>query len=198
VLKVALTGNFGSGKSFILGVFKGLGAFCVDADEIVAGLLCQPDVLAMIKEAAGEEVFEGGNLVKKRLADRVFSNPELRRKIEGIIHPLVIERIETLLAGSSARVAVVEVPLLFEKGLEGMFDRTITVCAGEELAVKRLGLHGISPEEAKRRIAAQMPVQEKMKRSDYVILNDGTREEAAGQAEKIYRGLLALSGRSTK
>ncbi len=181
----------------MLGLFARHGAFCLDADRIVAELLSERDVLERIKRVAGCEVFEGnGKLIKKRLADRIFSDSALRKCVEDIIHPLVTDRINKELSSANAPVAIVEMPLLFEKGLEGMFQKTITVSTDEEVALERLEEAGFTREDALKRLGVQMPNTEKARRADYVIKNEGTKEETGRQAERVYQELLALSRRN--
>ncbi len=192
---MALTGNYGSGKSTVLAIFKRLGALCIDADRIVAELLEDGDVLERIRKAAGDGVFEGDGLSKNKLAGLIFTDGAARAAVEGIIHPMAIGRIEEALSKSGAEVAFVEVPLLYEKGYEGAFDKVIAVYADEQTALARLEEGGVSRESARQRLAVQMAIAQKIKRADYVINNQGDIEETARQARRIYEDLAGKGGR---
>ncbi len=190
MVKVALTGNYGSGKSRVLSVFREMGAFCIDADRIVAELLEDREVLDMIRKAAGDGVFEEEKLSKKKLAGLIFADPAVRASVEGIIHPLVIKEIEESLSkNSSAPIAFIEIPLLYEKGYEHMFDRVIAVYVDEKTALARLMAQGIPPASARQRLSVQMPLLEKVARADYVINNQGAIEETIWQAKRIFEEL---------
>lgn len=194
MVKAALTGNYGGGKTFILKLFREMGAFTLSADGLVEELLKNCSVQEEIRKVAGNGHFDCKKdlpVVKERLAELIFSDPEIRRKVEDILHPLVLKEIEAALRKVKADMAVIEVPLLFEKGYEARFDKTIAVYASDETAIKRLGKAGIPPSDAIRRLAAQMPISEKVKRADYVINNESSPEETKKQVKKIYREMLA-------
>ncbi len=196
MLKVALTGNYGSGKSRVLQAFSDMGALCMDADRIVAGLLEDPGVLEMIRKAAGDGVFVGGRLSKRKLADLIFADAAVRGAVEGIIHPLAIRKIdETLEKTKNSRTAVafIEIPLLYEKGYERLFDKVIAVYVDESTALARLMAQGISPDSARQRLSVQMPLLEKVARADYVINNQGGMEETVWQARRIFDELVQMA-----
>jgi dephospho-CoA kinase len=189
MLLVGLTGNYGMGKSAVLSMFEKLGAFVLDADTIVASLITEKNVLDKIKGLLGENVLhENGSLNKKLVADIIFKDDELRHALEDIIHPLVFDRINLLLKklGSREKIIIVEIPLLYERGYEERFDKTIAIYTTEETALNRLSKAGIGREEAIPRLRSQIPIKEKIKRSDFAIDNNGTIEETQAQAEKIY------------
>ncbi len=189
MLLVGLTGNYGMGKSAVLSMFEKLGASVLDADKIVASLVTEKDVLDKIKGLLGDGVlYENGSLNKKLVADIVFKNDALRHALEDIIHPLVFGRINLLLKKLSGKekIIIVEIPLIYERGYEDRFDRTITIYTTEETALNRLSKVGVGREEATLRLRSQIPVKEKIKRSDFAIDNNGTIEETQAQAEKIY------------
>jgi dephospho-CoA kinase len=193
VLLVGVTGNYGMGKSTVLRLFKELGGIVIYTDEIVDSLLRETDVLEKIRKVLGESVFlKNGSLSKKRVAHIVFNNDSLRRSLEDILHPLVFRKINLLLNTEDFRnkVILVEIPLLFERGYESRFDRTITVYAAEESALRRLEKEGISRRKSRLRLKAQLPIEEKIKRPDFIIDNNGTIEETMSQVERIYKELL--------
>jgi len=193
VLLVGLTGNFGMGKSAVLSVFQKLGALTLDTDKIVASLLAEKDVLGKIRNILGDAVFhKDGSLNKRKVAEIIFRDEALRHSIEDILHPLVFGKIDLFLEKNvtACKVAVIEVPLLFEKGYQEIFDRTITVYCKEEEALARLGKEGINREDALLRLRSQLPVVEKIRRSHFAIDNNGSISETQRQAEKIYGWLV--------
>ncbi len=196
MLLVGLTGNYGMGKSTVLGTFGKLGAITVGADGIVDELLSDAAVLDKMRKALGASVFsEDGSLDRAKVASVIFKDKGRRDVVEEILHPLVFERIEELLDDfdrneTKGKIVIIEIPLLFEKGYAGRFRRTITVYANEETALERLGQRGISREDARARMDAQMPIHEKMRMADFTIDNSGAREETEEQVKALYEKLL--------
>jgi len=193
MLLVGLTGNYGMGKSTVLAMFKQLGAHVIDSDEIVKTLLEEKDVLKRLKEILGSGVFRSnGSLDKSKVAAAIFQNSRLRQSTEDLLHPLVFNRIDSLLEGIKRKdkVIIIEVPLLFERKYEAGFNRTITVYAGEDAALYRLEKKGVDRKEALLRVNSQLPVDAKIRKSDYVIDNQGSSDETFVQVKEIYRKLL--------
>ena len=193
MLLVGLTGNYGMGKSAILSAFQKLGAITLDTDKIVESLLAEKDVLGKIRNILGDTVFyKDGSLNKREVAGKIFTDEVLRHSIEDILHPLVFGKIDLFLEKNvnACKVVIIEVPLLFERGYEERFDRTITVYCQEETALARLGKEGINREDALLRLRSQLPVAEKIRRSHFAIDNNGSIAETERQAEKIYGRLV--------
>jgi len=193
VLIVGLTGNYGTGKSSVLRMFGELGAIVIDADKIVDSLLEDRSVLEKIKEMLGGKVFsEDGRIDRVKVATLIFQERKLRDALEGLLHPLVFQRMEDTLRDvkGEGSIAVIEVPLLFEKGYAWRFDRTITVYAKEETSLRRLEQSGVLRTDALMRMRAQMPIGEKMEKADYVIDNSGSLDQTRSQVAEIY-GMLA-------
>ena len=188
-----LTGNYGMGKSAVLQMFRELGAVTIDADWVVQQLLSEKQVLKKIKTLLGAGVFDKkGAPDKSKIAQRIFRNKSLRLKLEDLIHPLVFEGIDDFFrkTKNGSKVFIVEAPLIFERGYEGRFDKMITVFTKETTAINRLSLHGIPPKEVIERLKCQLPIKEKIKRSDYKIDNSGLPEKTKKQVEAVYRELL--------
>ena len=191
---VGLTGNYGSGKSTVAGMFGDLGARTLDADEIVRRLLVEPDVIKEIVEAFGEEAVSGGVVDKKWLAEWVFRDPHARITLEDILHSRVFRRISeeiSQLSPDGACIVIVEASVIFERGHQGKFDRIITVFSSVETALERLKAKGVSEEDSAKRLATQLPVEIKMRGSDFIIDNDKDIENTREQVRTIYQTLLS-------
>ncbi len=186
---IGLTGSFGSGKSTILKMFHRLGARVVSADEIVHELLRRPDVKSEIRKVIGQEVFNGPDLDKERLARRIFSSEMDRKKLEQILHPLVYKEVIALNKAHPESIVVAEIPLLFESKRKDDFDLVVLVTCEPEIAIQRLEKRGFSRQEALARLKAQMPVSEKVKMADYIIDNSGPLDEAERQVHTLWMRL---------
>jgi dephospho-CoA kinase len=193
MLLVGLTGNYGMGKSIVLSQFEKLGAITLDSDKIVEFLLSEKETMKRIKKLMGNTVFDkDGNLMKKKVADLIFKNDILKSSFEDLLHPLVFEKIESFLKTITNQhaVVVIEVPLLFERGYEGRFKKTVTVFTDEKTAFQRLGKSGVSRDDAMQRLQSQLPVEVKTTKSDFKIDNNGTLEETMTQVTALYKKLL--------
>jgi dephospho-CoA kinase len=196
MLLIGLTGNYGMGKSTVLSMFEKLGAAILDTDKIVESLLTEKDVLEKIRGLLDDKILdENGSLNKRKVADLIFKNNKLRYLLENILHPLVFERIEFFLdkINKKDEIILIAVPLLYERGYEERFDRTITVYTQEETALNRLEKEGITREEAVLRLKAQLPIEDKTRRSDFAIDNNGTIEKTMSQVKKIYKKLREVA-----
>jgi dephospho-CoA kinase len=188
-----LTGNFGSGKTSVLEEFGGLGAFTINTDKIVAGLLEKTDVLEKVEGIFGSHVFDlEGRLLRKRVARIIFMDVGLRTAIEDLLHPMVFSEMEKTLKDVKENVVVVEAPVIFERGYQDRFDRIITVYADFTTVLKRLAQTGIPSEEVYLRHGCQMPASEKINRSDFSIDNNGTEEQTVQRVREIYLELSAI------
>lgn len=174
---VGLTGAVAAGKSEALSAFGKLGAETLSSDQVVHAVLALPEVGAKLVERWGADAAPGGEVDRARVGAIVFGRPEELAWLEGVLHPLVGERVAAWRAGlgEDARLAVVEVPLLFETGMEPSFDATVAVVAGEEVRAERAG--GRGTELFAEREARQLSQDEKASRATHVLANDGTREE---------------------
>jgi len=195
MLRVAITGGIGTGKSVVLAEFAACGAPVVDADALVhAALAAGSPAVAEIRRRFGDGVIgAGGAADRARLGAVVFADSQARRDLEAILHPAVYRAIEAWMgaqAAAGAALAVAEIPLLYETGHEGDVDCVVvTACdAGEQLR-RTVGRPGISEDDARRRIAAQWPLAEKVRRADFVIATDGTIDETRRQARTVYEAL---------
>jgi len=193
VLLIGLTGNYGMGKSSVLPMFQRLGALTLDTDKMVKSLLREKPVLKKIKGLFGNDIFnKNGSLNKKKVSHVIFQNDRLRRSLEDILHPLVFEKIHLFLSKSKCqdKIIIIEVPLLFEGGYENSFDKIITIFSQEEKALNRLKKKGIKPLEAVQRLKYQLPIEEKIRRADFIIDNNMTIDQTRRQVKIIHKKLV--------
>jgi dephospho-CoA kinase len=172
-----LTGGLGAGKSEALRALGELGVATLSTDAVVAELLQTDELRERLVERLGPDVAPDGVIDRAAVAERVFGDAEAREWLERELWPRVGLRVaewRQALAGSEP-AAVVEVPLLFESGMESVFDHTIAVVADEDVRAERAGARG--HEAVESRNARQLPQDEKAQRADFVVRNDGTLEE---------------------
>lgn len=190
MLMAALTGNFGMGKSYVLSLFRELGAVTLESDRIVGMLLKERGVIQNVTEILGDDVVTPeGSLDKKAVARKIFHDREMKDKLEALLHPLVFEKVRdfTKKIKNKDSLVIVEVPLLFEGDYQAGFEKVITVCTSDETALKRLAMVGVSESDALARLRNQLPISEKKVRADYVIDNSGSKEQTKKQVEDVYR-----------
>jgi dephospho-CoA kinase len=198
LLKIAITGGAGSGKSTVARMFKDLGAAVIDADEVARAVVApgQP-AWEEIKRTFGPEFFqEDGTLHRDKMAARVFSDPKARERLNKIIHPRVIGEMARRLRDLESRGAdlvLVEVPLLFEVGLPSAYDRVIVVYVGPEEQRQRLRNRDRRGEaEITGILEAQWPLKDKRAQADYVVDNGGGLEDTSRQVENLWQDLKNL------
>jgi dephospho-CoA kinase len=177
---VGLTGGIAAGKSEALQALERLGAATLSSDAVVHELLTTGDIRDRLVERFGDRVAPGGEIDRGAVAEVVFADPDERGWLEGLLWPRVGERIaawreEVDRADPPPRAAVVEVPLLFEAGMEAAFDATIAVVADESVRDERAGGRGHRGVES--RTSRQLSQDEKARRADVVVRNDGTLDE---------------------
>ena len=189
VLRIGLTGGIGSGKSTVSELLTERGAVLVDADRIAREVV-EPGTpgLAAVVEAFGDGVMgRDGALDRPGLAAIVFADPEARRRLDGIVHPLVRARAAELAAAAPPDAVVVhDVPLLVETGQAGHYDLVLVVEADPEIRVRRLVGRGMSEDDARARIAAQASDEQRRAVADVVLDNSGTRAELAAQVATFW------------
>ena len=177
---VGLTGGLGAGKSEALRALEELGAAVLSTDRVVHDLLSSGEVRDLVVERLGPEVAPKGALDRSLIAERVFGDDEARAWLEEALWPRVGERVTAWREGLTAaqpppRAAVVEVPLLFESGMDAAFDHTVAVVAGEAIRTERAGARGHAALD--ERTGRQLSQEEKSQRADFTVRNDGTLKE---------------------
>jgi dephospho-CoA kinase len=177
----------------VLAAFSRLGAATLSSDAVVHELLDDPEVTARLLERWGGEVVADGTVDRGRIGAIVFDSTEELAWLESLLHPLVGERVAEWrdALAPDLELAVVEVPLLFETGMEDAFDATVSVVAADETRARRAGLRGIALLES--RSDRQLPQAEKAARATHVITNDGSLEELETQVAALMRRLTAPS-----
>lgn len=200
MIRAALTGGIATGKSYCLARFAELGAPTIDADDLARSVVAPgtPGLAAVSRRFRAHVIQPDGTLDRAALADIVFADPDARRDLEAIIHPLVYRGIERWFAevardGQSAGIA--GIPLLFETGRETEFDVVIATLCSRDLQLSRLAARGMSREEAIRRIESQIPADAKAERAGHVIDTNGSFETTDAQVRAIWSALTAASER---
>ncbi|HEY7455874.1 MAG TPA: dephospho-CoA kinase [Solirubrobacterales bacterium] len=188
-LTIGLTGGIAAGKSEALSAFGRLGAATISSDAVVHELLETEPLLPRLTERWGDEVAPEGNVDRERIGSIVFADAEELKWLEGQIHPLVGERIGAWLGAlpEQTEVAVVEVPLLFESGMEGAFDTTVAVVATDELRRERAASRGHALVD--EREARQLAQEEKATRAEHVVENDGSVEDLERELSALVESL---------
>lgn len=185
-LTIGLTGGIAAGKSEALAAFSRLGAATLSSDAVVHELLDSEPLVGRLVERWGAEVAPGGTVDRARIGEVVFADPEQLTWLERQIHPLVGERIGGWLAGlpPETEVAVIEVPLLFESGMEEAFDTTVAVVTEDELRRERAAARGHALVD--EREARQLAQAEKAERAEHIVENHGSLEDL----ERALSGLI--------
>jgi dephospho-CoA kinase len=192
-LTIGLTGGIAAGKSEALAAFERLGAATISSDAIVHELLDREPLLGRLAERWGEEVAAAGRVDRSRVGEIVFADPDELAWLESQIHPLVGERLGSWFGSLPAgtEVAVVEIPLLFETGMDGVFDATVSIVASEEARRERAAARGHTLVD--EREARQLTQDAKADRADHVIQNDGTLADLEAALSSLIAGLRGPS-----
>jgi dephospho-CoA kinase len=176
-LTIGLTGGIAAGKSEALAAFSRLGAATLSSDAVVHELLDSEPLIGRLVERWGPEVAPEGSVDRNRIGELVFADPEQLTWLEQQIHPLVGERIGRWLIElpAATEIAVIEVPLLFESGMEGAFDTTVAVVTADEVRRERAAARGHALVD--EREARQLAQEEKAERAEHTVANDGSVED---------------------
>jgi dephospho-CoA kinase len=198
MLRVALTGGIGSGKSSAAEIFAALGAVVVDSDEIARKVLDRESVgFGEVVAAFGDQILAAGEIDRKKLGQLVFSDPIARKKLEQITHPLIRKEFERIIKTAPENSIVInQIPLLAESKYDYKFDYVIAISAPIEVRKNRLLQRGMKSYEIEQRLAAQANDADRAKISNEVIENSGDLSQLTTNVEKVWRKLLALQSKN--
>jgi dephospho-CoA kinase len=194
--RVALTGGIATGKSHVRAQFEALGAATIDADVLARDAVAPgtPGLRAVLSRFGPDVLDASAGLDRRKLGAIVFSDPGARRDLEAIVHPEVRRATNAWFASrnpAAHRFAVADVPLLYETGLDRDFDLVIvTACEPAAQLQRLMARDGLTDAEARQRIAAQLPLDEKIRRADYVIRTDGTRDATSAEVRRVVSQLV--------
>lgn len=189
---VGLTGGFGSGKSFVAGLFKRKGAKLIDADRLAHKTLKKGSATyKKIVAAFGKSILDrAGSIDRRKLGKIVFDDRKRLKKLNSIVHPVVIRKIKERAASSGSDVLVLDAPLICETNLSGLMNVMIVVKSSREKQIDRcVKKFNMKEADVCKRMACQMPLKSKMSKADYIVDNNGTRKETEKQVIKIWQEL---------
>jgi len=196
MLKIGVTGSAGSGKSLVCEGFRRIGLVTLDCDEIARQVVApgQAAYNQVIKAFGPKVLAPDRTLDRPALRRMIVTTKGSREKLESILHPVIINETVRQMdeaVQSAHKSCAVEVPLLFELGMEGLFDVVVVVTAPDSTLVDRIaGRDGVDRKSAQKLLSIQMPQSEKVKRADYVIENSGGPEAVLDSAGVLYRKLV--------
>lgn len=189
---VGLTGGIASGKSTVSNLFRKCGIEIVDADKVAKEVSEKKESIEKISSIFGKDILDSdGKIIREKLREKAFKNRELLQELNKIIHPQVMEYFKRKKEKNSKdEILIFDIPLLYEAKMEYLCDKIIVVGVDTQKQIRRVvARDGSSEELAKKIISNQMSLDEKIKKADIVIMNDGTLEELEEKVMKIYREL---------
>ncbi|CCQ93605.1 Dephospho-CoA kinase [[Clostridium] ultunense Esp] len=190
---IGLTGGIATGKSTVSALLASRGAYLIDSDQIARQVVerGEPAYEEIVKHFGKQVLLPDGQIDRKELGRIVFANPEERAILEKITHPHIFREIKKRIEVAKAegkKLIFLDVPLLFETGLDRQVDLTLLIDTDERIQLERLIKRDqLSREEAERRIEAQMPMGEKRKKADYILSNRGSIKELEEEVERFLK-----------
>lgn len=187
--RIGITGGIATGKSTVTTILRQLGAQVIDADEIARDLT-MPGGLA-----TSAILKRFGTLDRKVLSSIIFTDEKSRNDLNTIVHPLVQQQMEMIIAASCEKIIVLDIPLLYESSMDTLVDEVWVVHIPEQMQLYRLmARNGLTKTEALARIHSQMPIDEKLQRADEGIDNAGTIEQTHHQVEVLWQEAQRKAG----
>ncbi len=199
-MKIGVTGGIGSGKSLVCSVFAHLGVPVYPADRRARELMgSSQEIRQQLTHLLGEEIYRDGYPDRARLAEAIFSDEKIRRRVNGIVHPVVFRDFEAWASSFSGKPYVIqEAAIIFESGADTLLDGVINVYAPVEVRIARvMQRDGITREAVRARMRSQMSERERQKRAGHTIVNDGQRmviPQVIRIHEQILRDVKHLTG----
>jgi dephospho-CoA kinase len=196
VRRIALTGGIASGKSHVRAQLASYGVPTIDADQLARDVVAlgTPGLAAVVRRFGADVLNVSGALDRRKLAGIVFADPAARRDLEAIVHPAVQQATDSwfdTLDAAAHPFAVADIPLLYEVGREQAFDAVIVAACKPETQVRRvMARDAVTETDARQRLAAQLPIEDKIRRADYVVRTDGTIDETNRQVWRLYHRLV--------
>lgn len=203
-LRVGLTGSIATGKSFCLRRFAELGAPTIDADVVARAVVAPgtPGFEAVVERFGPGILASDGAIDRPALGRIVFADASARRDLEHIVHPAVYDVVEQWLEEQAAQVrmkggppaAIAAIPLLYEAGQQKRFDViVVAACTPEQQLERLIARDDLTPEDARRRIAAQLQIEEKRRQADFVIDTSGTFEDSTRQVNEVWKTIVGTT-----
>ncbi|RJP76899.1 MAG: dephospho-CoA kinase [Candidatus Zixiibacteriota bacterium] len=194
-MRIGLTGGIGSGASEAARRLEQMGIPVISADAVGHDVLLDPLVKRELAAALGNDLFDAaGEVDRAKLGARVFADPEARRILNRLVHPLLLDEVAARAREEEARsgIVVVDAALIYEWGFQGFFQKVIVVDAPMEQRIHRtMARDQLTREQVEQRLAAQWPLEKKAARADVVITNDGTLEELQRKVEEAWKVIIA-------
>lgn len=191
---IGLTGGIASGKSTVSKYFKELGLEIVDADLVAKEISNRKETIDKMVEVFGEDILdENGNLIREKIRELVFNNKEFLEKLNSIIHPKVMEYFKMKREENRGKkILIFDIPLLYETKMEKFCDKVIVVGLSKDKQIERVMERDKNSRElAEKIIKTQMSLEEKLKRADIVILNDGSLDDLKKRVEDVYKNFFS-------
>lgn len=190
---LGITGNIGCGKTTVAKMFEKLGAQVIEADKVGHLLLKRKKVKERLVRAFGRSILdERGEVVRKNLRGIVFKDRKKLTQLNRILHPLMAEEMKKMISSSPRPLIVVDAAVLFEAGWQSLVDKVLVVTSSYETQMRRIKeATNLSLEELEGIMQAQLPQEEKVKRADYVIENEGSLDELESKVKKLWEEVLS-------
>jgi dephospho-CoA kinase len=190
--RVALTGGIATGKSYCLAIFKSLGSPVIDADQVARDVVApgSDGLAAVVKQFGRSVLLPSGQLNRAALGMVIFADRAARQHLEEIIHPRVKAVIERWFGALTEPLGIADIPLLFETGREDDFHLVVVAaCRPDQQLARLVARTHLSEADARNRIAAQLPLADKVARADYVIDTGGTKEQTEARTKAVWKKL---------
>ncbi len=196
MLKIGLTGGIGSGKSTVTQIFSDLKIPIIDADIIAHQLVepGKPAIKAIAKQFGQQILTDQGTLNRKQLKEVIFSDPEQKKTLEQILHPLVFAEMESQIKQLSSPYCILSIPLLLETQMQDLVDRILVIDCPVEVQLERVkNRDQLNIETIKSIIASQVPREQRRQAADDIIINDADTQALAEQVKKLHNLYLSLA-----